>query len=362
MKKHQFLSIYFLFFLLILTSSCNGQPKKFQVNLLPIGELVSELDSRIWNIYQDQKGNYWFGSNGNGIFFYDGKNLKKYTTKDGLEDNTIRKIQGDHLGNVFIETGTGISKYDGNTFRTLKPITSSSNEWKLEPNDLWFNCDGHIFRYDGKSLFELELPKKDLNKAFGVEVKGLNFKNMNHSPYSVFGINKDKSGNIWFGTAVAGAFRYDGKGFLWFAEKELSTLDDGRVPGVRSMIEDKSGHFWLSNFISKYEIIENDSTVEYKQLEGIDKSNKLFKIRIGYFNSGLSDSNGDLWMTTYTGGVWKYDGNELLNFPVKGSEIETEILLISIYKDNKGVLWLGTDNDGVYKFNGATFEKFEPMK
>ncbi len=65
-------------------------------------------------------------------------------------------------------------------------------------------------------------------------------------------------------------------------------------------------------------------------------------------------------MTTYGGGVWKYDGNKLFNWEVKDGK--TEVLLISIYEDNKGVLWLGTDNVGVYKFNGKIFEKFEPMK
>ena len=62
-------------------------------------------------------------------------------------------------------------------------------------------------------------------------------------------------------------------------------------------------------------------------------------------------------MTTYTGGVWKYDGEELSNFPVKDGE--KEVLLISIYKDNQGVLWLGTDNAGVFKYNGKDFVKFE---
>ena len=65
-----------------------------------------------------------------------------------------------------------------------------------------------------------------------------------------------------------------------------------------------------------------------------------------------------LWMTTYGGYVWKYDGKELLNFPIKNGK--KEVLLISIYKDNQGVLWLGTDNDGVYKQHGENFEKFEP--
>ena len=348
------LKLILLLVILAMFSYCRGQSntenKGVKTNSYSMGELVSKLDNKIWNIYQDQKENYWFGSNGNGIFYYDGKNLKQYTKKDGLVDNTIRGIQGDNFGNVFIETPEGISKYNGTTSTTLKPITSSPNKWKLEPND--------VYRYDGEFLFELTLPKMNLNEAFGTKVKGLSFKDMNHSPYSVFGIDKDKEGNLWIGTIVAGAFRYDGESFLWIAEKELSTLPDGRVPGVRSMIEDKYGYFWLSNFISKYSINDKGAIVKYEKLKGVDIPKEQFQKRLTYFNSGLSDNDGNLWMTSYTGGVWKYDGNNLVNFPITNEK--SEVLLISIYQDNKGVLWLGTDNDGVYKFNGETYEKFEP--
>ena len=360
MQQYNLLNIHFLFFLCVLTLSCNLQNKETQKNSYTIDKSNPELSQQIWKIYQDQEENYWFGSDGNGVFHYDGKHLKQYTQKDGLIDNNIRRIQGDKLGNIFIGTPEGVSKFDGKTFTTLSPIISASNEWKLEPDDLWFNCNGNaLYRYDGKSLFELTLPRKDLAKAFGTEVVGVSFENMNNSPYAVYGIDKDKAGNLWLGTVTAGVFRFDGESFLWIAEKELSTLPDGRVPGVRSMLEDKDGNFWLSNFISKYKITSNDATVKYQKLEGIAKSTKYFEDRLPYFNSGLSDKKGNLWMTTYGGGVWKYDGKTLLNFPIKNGD--TEVLLVSIYEDHKGDFWLGTNNDGVYKSNGERFEKFEPI-
>ena len=361
----QLKSLILLLTILTVFISCNRQGNKEvsqnQNNSSSTGEIVEKIDNKIWAIYQDQKNNYWFGSNGNGVFIYDGKQLKRYTTKDGLIDNHIREIQGDNFGNVFIGTPNGVSKYDGTRFTTLKPITSPSNKWKSAPNDLWFNCNGnHIYRYDGKNIYELQLPEQDLKKAFGMEVKGVPFKEMNNSPYAVYGIDKDKSGNIWFGTVTAGAFRYDGKSFLWIGEKELSMLPDGRVPGVRSMLEDKDGNFWLSNFTSKYKISDTDAVAKYEKLKGIDKSNEHLQGRISFFfNSGLSDNKGDLWVTTYSQYVWKYDGNKLLNWEIKSGE--TEALSISIYEDDQGVLWVGTDNVGVYKFNGDTFEKFEPM-
>ena len=340
--------------------SCNGQAKsehkQIETKTLEIGNTAFELDNQIWKIFQDSKGKYWFGSNGKGIYYLDGNKLKLFTTIDGLVNNTIRGIQEDINGNIYIETPEGISKFNGKQFTTLKAIKSAYNQWKLNRTDLWFSHNANdLYRYDGDTLFELKLPRKNLKKAFGMEPEGLPFKSHNNTPYAVFGVNKDKDGNIWFGTATAGSFRYDGNSFLWFGEKELSRLPDGRVPGVRSMIQDKNGYFWLSNFYSKYKI--NPALPNgYEKLKAVDLPSEFTKDKLRYFNAGIADKDGNLWMTTYGNGVWKYDGKTLTKFEVKkGTE---NVLLISIYQDNNGTIWLGTDNDGVYKQNGDNFEKY----
>lgn len=350
-------ALYIYSCLLFLISACSGQPLATQPTY-PTGKVVTALDDNIWAIYQDAKGHYWFGSNGKGVYRYDGKKLTQYTQKDGLVNNQIRRIQGGQLGNVYIGTPSGVSQYDGKKFTTLGPVITS-DEWQLTPTDLWFNCNGNeLYRYDGKQLFSLTLPQQNLKDAFGIDVEGVPFENMNNSPYAVYGLNKDKAGNLWIGTATAGAFRYDGTSFLWVGEKELSTLPDGRVPGVRSMIEDKDGNMWLSNFISKYSINEDAQPITYEKLIGIPPTNELLQDQLPYFNSGLADQAGNLWMTTYGDGVWKYDGEQLLNFPVKDNIIDA--LIISIYQDQQGVLWLGADNLGIFRFDGERFVRFVP--
>ncbi len=349
------IKIVLLIFVSSIFHSCNGQVKsehkQTETEILEIGKVASELDNQIWRIFQDSKEKYWFGSNGNGIYSLDGNELKQFTTEDGLVNDSIRGIQEDTDGNIYIETHEGISKFDGKQFTTLKAIKSSHNQWKLNPNDLWFGYNANdLYRYNGDTLFELKLPRKDLKKAFEIDTLISPFDINN--PYSVYCISEDKAGNIWFGTFVAGAFRYDGKSFLWFDEKELSILPDGSASGVRSIIQDRNGYFWLSNFKSKYKIDSNN--LNYEKIKGIEKDKPQ------YFNSGLSDNKGNLWMTTYRGGVWKYDGKTLLKFEIN-SEIE-DVLLVSIYQDKNGILWLGTDNDGVYKQNGNTFEKFKLEK
>ena len=174
--------------LIILVSSnflsCKGQVKsnleQIEKESIEFGKVVSELDNQIWRVFQDSKGNYWFGSNGNGIYKFDKKIITQFTTKDGLVNNSIRGIQEDSAGYIFIETSNGISKYTGTEFITLKPVKPPKNEWKLQPNDLWFGYINDLYRFDGKFLYELELPRKDLKKAFGIETSQGN----NNSPYA----------------------------------------------------------------------------------------------------------------------------------------------------------------------------------
>jgi ligand-binding sensor domain-containing protein len=150
--------IILLIFVLSNFHSCIGQVKsehkQTETETIAIGKEVSEFDNQIWRIFQDSKGKYWFGSNGRGVYYLDENELKQFTTTDGLVNDTIRGIQEDKNGNIYIETPEGISKFDGNQFTTLKAIKSSDNQWKLDTNDLWFGYNANdLYRYDGRFSF-----------------------------------------------------------------------------------------------------------------------------------------------------------------------------------------------------------------
>jgi hypothetical protein len=102
------------------------------------------------------------------VYRYDGKTIVNFTTKDGLANDTIRQIQEDKFGNIFISTFGGINKFDGKTFTTLQPI--KSKEWKLEPNDLWFYILGKknegAFRYDGINYIIWSFPNTIFTMKF----------------------------------------------------------------------------------------------------------------------------------------------------------------------------------------------------
>ncbi len=64
------IKIILIIFISCAFSSCKGQektePKITETITSEIGKTVSKIDDRIWVIFQDSKGNYWFGSNGKG--------------------------------------------------------------------------------------------------------------------------------------------------------------------------------------------------------------------------------------------------------------------------------------------------------
>ena len=321
------------------------------------------MDKSIMIIFQDRNDNFWFGSNRQGVYKYDGKVFTHFTVEDGLCNNQIWGIQEDKLGNIYFDTGECISKFDGQTFNTLTLIdeNSSTIEWKLEADDLWFKGrlnENGPYRYDGKSLYHLEFPKHELEDEFYSR-----FPNVSYSPYGIYTIYKDGKGNIWFGTSTLGVCRYDGKSLSWISEDELTELDDGPAPGVRSIIEDEDGNYWFSNSLYRYSVYHDGAIgqekgiINYEKLKGINHFRGYHEGDFTSYMSITDDGNGNLWMATYDAGVWRYDGEKITHYPVYDGN--TNITLFSIYKDNRGGLWLGTHHAGAYKFNGKTFEKFK---
>ena len=309
---------------------------------------VPGISNNIWAIFQDSKGNHWFGSNSEGLFQFNGEVIYQFTTEDGLIGNQIRGIQEDQEGNILIETSSGVSLYDGQSFKSLKAISAGSEKWKLKESDLWFSCNGmaeDVYRYDGERLFQLMLPQFDIAGKLDVDTSNSFF-----NAYSPYQIEKDNFGNIWFGTAMAAAIRFDGENFLWIDSKELTGLGDGRAPGVRSIIHDQDGYIWLSNFMYKYEITETS----YSKIENEKILFQLPEDIYPYFNSGLIDPEGNLWFATYQEGVWKFDGENLHQIPINNKTGSTRVY--TIYLDNDGKIWLGTESDGVFVFDGERFD------
>lgn len=344
--------------ILAIATACNGGgDKNSRETQVAAGIIVTELDGKAAVIYQDSKNHFWFGSREKGVYQHDGKTLVLFTKNDGLCSYTILSVQEDDSGNLYFDTPDGVCKYDGEKFITLPVVESgnSQNDWRSEAGDLWFRMGwshNGPFKYDGKNLHSLAFPKNEMADEFYK-----NHPDAPYNPYGLYSLFKDSKGNIWFGTANLGIYRFDGKELSWMYENQLTETPGGGAFGIRSIAEDSEGNYWICNANYKYTLLPNDTgnstlkTMNYQRQTGIEDNKGL------YFLSMLSDDNGDMWMLTYDQGVWRNDGKTLEQVFIEPKEMR--ILPTSMYKDRQGNLWFGTSKQGIYKYNGKTFEKFK---
>jgi len=346
--------------------ACAPAPSRAAAETAPIaqGETVAEISKSCWIVFQDQAGNHWFGSDGQGVCRYDGRTITRFTTRDGLSNDHVRGIQQHASGDLLITTNGGVSKFDGRQFVTLPvhEVENSDAGWRLDPDDVWLPLQGGQrgpYRYDGKTLHHLRFPKSPLEDEYFKE-----YPNLPWSPYEIYCVYRDSRGHMWFGTSNFGICRYDGETREWMYEKHLTEIGGGRMFGIRSIIEDRSGAFWFCNTQFRFRIAPSTAAVPgngqiiYEREPGIDLSDSAAGEDSFYFQSVTKDEDGDLWMATYGGGVWRYDGKTATHFPVRaGAE---DVTVNSIYTDRRGDLWLGTHEAGPFRFNGNAFEQFKP--
>lgn len=318
----------------------------------PLGNRVSTLADSILVIHIDKNNNQWFGSNGRGVYKYNGYALTQYTTQHGLSNNRIWAINEDAQGNLYFTTATSVDKFDGNSITPL-PIDTNTNQWQLKPGDLWFKVgtdDGHPYRYDGKKLHRLTFPKNPREDDYRAMYPSQPF-----SPYSIYTIYTDSKGRIWFGTGALGVGCYNGHSFKWIAEDDLTEIHNGPSNGVRSIIEDKSGNFWFSNTNYRYTISQTAiHTIEYKKLKGIEWPSYWAEKDGFEYMSATVDSTGRIWFATYNNGVFMYDFKNHYEH-VMANTIKTN--LFAIYQSKYGTLWLATHTGGVYRWDGKFFNK-----
>jgi ligand-binding sensor domain-containing protein len=221
----------------------------------------------VLSMIQDKKGVFWIGSNGAGVYRYDGKTFTSFLKNkgklmpDGLHHNVITSITEDKTGNIWFSSFShgGVTKYDGTAFT-----------------------------------------------QYGIE-DGLS-DDMISTSYI------DKSGNLWFGTRSGGMSRFNASPNVSVGRGEtFLTIHETVGPcqnHMASLLEDKTGRFWVASFArSGVCWLDGESFTP----TGIKNSEKLNDIK---FIS--EDKAGHIWFGGRHGILWQYDGKILTDFTQKG--------------------------------------------
>ncbi len=299
------------------------------------GEQISEY---VREVFQDRDGNFWFGTNGDGLARYDGKSLTYLSVVDGLAGSAIRGILQAPDGAMWFATNRGVSRYKSSQFTnyTVANGLSDNSIWSImqdRSGTIWVGTHAGVCRFDGKSFVPFPIPRVEVANPAS-----------RFTPKVVFGMFEDQSGNLWFGTDGEGAHKYDGKSFTSYAQKDGLA---GNI--VRCIVGDRRGRIWIGtngDGVSRY---DGTAFRNFTTKDGLN-NDRVYEI--------LEDKAGNMWFSTLGAGACRYDGKSFTAFR------EDQALMINgrparshvqeFFEDKDGILWLGCSG-GLFRFDGESF-------
>jgi streptogramin lyase len=332
-----------LFILTFQMSSCNGQVNEKTANV-PIDtvpdnkalilrnnkttfpQIHTNLNGMVRQfvrtMYQDKKGNYWFGTNGDGIISYDGQTLETITIEGINSRMRVMEIVEDKKGNIWFGTSEGLIKYDGEKFRTFSKNEGLPGDdaeiWGLtiDKNGLiWVGSIGGVSHFDGEKFIPFSLPDSIVE-------------NPQHmlSDKLVFKIIEDKNGNMWFATDGNGIFKYNSGKFTHLTTK--TGLVDNNTADI---LEDSQGNIWIGTFYGGVSKFDGKTYMNFTK-DGIIAGAETYNF--------YEDSQGNIWFTAEGYGVYRYDGSNFKQFTTDDGL--TSNVTQSILEDKKGQVWFGS--------------------
>ena len=201
-----------------------------------------------------------------------------YSVEDGLSQTQVQSICPDDIGNLWIATVGGVSKFDGENFKTYSKENGLSDNSSVEIINkngfIWIATKQGITRVKEKQIATVDLS---------------NLTNGNHITAISFG----KNGNLWIGIENIGLIEMEIPSKEDFYLKEVKTHNPYKGLFIRTIKCDDKGRIWLGGkgYIGYYENL------------------KWTEITLPSNTSNISDidqdKNGDFWISTYDKGVFK---------------------------------------------------------
>jgi ligand-binding sensor domain-containing protein len=293
--------------------------------------------------------------------------VRNYTLRDGLPDKAIQAIYKDSRGLLWIGTQSGLSSYDGKSFRIYLPSEgmTASQIWSIAEDgagNMWFGSMGEgLFRYDGKNftrytdkdgLVDNRIRVLCYSKKFGCMVAGsydgvniirkdtiLKFENKKHL---------DNYGTIT-GMADSGDFILISE----YGKRRHFRLYPGEN---RLVVMENDGDYYPANSFSCYISSKGDTLIsdEYSGVKIYHREGVTDLNFPGQIFSITEDKRGDLWMASwaawhreYDGGIFRYDGKNVRNYKNIFGIDDREIWTLC-YDPEQDILWIGTLNQGLF--------------
>jgi len=308
--------------------------------------------------------------------------FRHYQTNDGLSHNSVRSIIQDKKGFIWIGTRSGLSRFDGYTFKAYK---NKTDKFGYIGNDIITSVvedqTGMLWIGTGRGVFKFNPITEVFTK---LAINGY----ISH-------LSVDQKNNLWI-IADVSLYQYD---------QQAKKILNYRKPASCVAI-DKHQNIWFGNndgiisklnpttkTITRIRVIDQRLTGNVRSISAIlpiadqiligcfKKGLKSYNIKTGITKTLALNSNKNIeifvrdikrgdgqnfWVATESG-IYIYDlaKNTSINLKKQGGDpyAISDNAVYTICRDNSGGIWAGTFFGGInyYSKENARFKKYYPI-
>jgi ligand-binding sensor domain-containing protein/serine phosphatase RsbU (regulator of sigma subunit) len=269
----------------------------------------------VGDLYESVDGKLWIGTAGGGLIIHEKDSFRILQTKTSF-NYAVEKIFKDKTNKLWVGTRSeGVFAFEGGDFRTynpIEPLHDVSIRTITQDNNgtLWFGTEG-------KGLVRL-LPDEtfdDFTEADGLPSNVINY------------ITIDRKNIPWIAT---------NQGVAWFDGKKFNQINELKGVVINKILIDKYDCIWLATTKGLYRLRRRSD--DSWESEVLSEQNGLPYQEV---TDMIFDKEGNLWLTTYRGGLCRLQDGKFTNFTERDGLVSQPISNVCEYKN--GQMLVGTD-------------------
>ncbi len=284
----------------------------------PRFETINNLD--ITQIFEDRKGRIWFGTFGDGVYYYEEGHLKHFNENNGLSSNYINTIMEDREGNIWLGTdGSGLCLFQHEAFLhyTKKeglPTNLVMCILRDYKDNYWFGTENGLHKMSDST-------SQTWNREDGLLYD------------YIVNLYEDYSDRIWIATQWG-----------------INLMENGNISTIEHpLTEETSTHCFYEPEPGKYWIGTEDGLVELFYSNQVDSAHYIFDHFLDCEIFDIQQSpDGAVWISS-ANGLFTYQKSRLLNI---NSEYESMSYMAIDHLNN---IWVTCQN-GILHYNSKTTE------
>ncbi|WP_299664972.1 two-component regulator propeller domain-containing protein [uncultured Polaribacter sp.] len=366
------------------------------------------LKNNVYAIFEDSKNQLWVGSS-NGLFKLsrDENGTIYFISLNNLidlpNDTSVQSIAEDEYGRLIIGTGKGLYIYNSAFInnKVIKIKNGFYSDIKIDnKNNIWAGSNMGLLYFLNQDLEKTPILENQF--TYDPKISNSISKNIIKSLFI------DKTGILWIGTNGGGINKLDPEQKKFKLIKKTLDPKSLSYDKIRSIFEDSNNNLWIgteggglniltsknndgnyANFINLKTVLKPFAIEELASkktiLIGAENTPGLYEINISDINkikesdlkpikevpfsvfSILEDSNENVWIGTYSGGIYRWLKNknsggykkDVIFYTSSNTKGIPSNIIRNIYEDSNHNIWFGT-GDGLSKLIPSEISKENP--